>query len=125
MDRPRARFARSWAALSLALRVLAVVLGLQVSGLAHFVEDAVSAIATGHAEHEDPCPADGPCDDCPPGCPQCHCPNAMRSVAAAPAAPSVLLSETALSAAVAETSSAPLSPDLPGLFRPPQTALVA
>jgi hypothetical protein len=111
--------------LLVALRVLAVVLGLQLSGVAHFVEDAVAAIATGHAEHEDPCPADRPCDECPPGCPQCHCSNTMRSVAAAPAAPSVLLAETALSAAVAATSSAPLSPDLPGLFRPPQTALVA
>lgn len=108
-----------------ALRVLAVVLGLQLSGVAHFVEDAVAAVATGHAEHEDPCPADRPCDECPPGCPQCHCSNAMRSVVPPVGAPSLLLAETALSAAVAETSRAPLSPDLPGLFRPPQIALVA
>jgi hypothetical protein len=107
------------------LRVLAVLLGLQTSGVSHFVEDVVAAIATGHAEHEDPCPADGPCDECPPGCPQCHCSNAMRSVVPPTGAPSLLLAETALSAAGDVTDSAPLSPDLPGLFRPPQLSLVA
>jgi hypothetical protein len=107
------------------LRVLAVVLGLQLSGVSHFVEDAAAAIATGHAEHEDPCPADRPCEECPPGCPQCHCSNTMRSLVPPVGAPSLLLAETALSAAGDASSRAPLSPDLPGLFRPPQTALPA
>lgn len=117
------RSSRLWVSLFVALRVLVVLLGLHVSGVAHAVEDAVNLVVTGHAEHEEQCPADGPCDDCPPGCPQCHCPNAMRSVAPKAGAPFVLVAEAAIAPAVDAAMRVPLSPDLPGLFRPPQAAL--
>jgi hypothetical protein len=117
------RSSRIWVSLFVALRVLVVLLGLQVSGVVHAVEDGVSLAMAGHAEHEEQCPADGPCDDCPPGCPQCHCPNAMRSLAPKAGAPFVLVAEAASAAALDAAMRAPLSPDLPGLFRPPQADL--
>lgn len=100
-------------------RVLAVVLGLQVSGAGHAAADLVaSSHAAGEQEH---CPPDGPCDDCPSGCPNCHCPNFMRSVAA-PA--SDAFAARVLPALVSERllydARAPGDPALPSLFRPPR-----
>ena len=121
--RRRPAAARIWVRLLIAVRVLTVVLGLQVSGVAHAVEDAVNLVSSGHAAHEEQCPADGPCSDCPPGCPQCHCPNALRSIAPHASLPLAFLLEGSKAAAPCADVSAPLSPDLPGLFRPPQAAL--
>jgi hypothetical protein len=104
------------------LRVLAVVLGLQVSGAAHFVEDAVALVTAGHTEHDEQCPADGPCDDCPPGCAQCHCSNALRSAVPSSHSALVPLLEVSKTAACGAVERPPLSPDLPSLFRPPQFA---
>ena len=101
------------------LRVLAVVLGLQLSGVGHFATELVESIVSEQVHHES-CPADGPCDDCPPGCPQCHCSNALRSVVPEAAAPVVTVLETSDDVA-ALTSEKPLSPDLPLPFRPPRT----
>ena len=104
------------------VRVLVLVLGLQVSGVAHAAEDALSLVVAEQVEHEE-CPADGPCNDCPPGCAQCHCPNALRSVAPPASLPFVLVLATSKTTARGAKPGAPASPDLPGLFRPPQTAL--
>jgi hypothetical protein len=110
--------------LLIATRVLAVVLGLQVSGAAHALEDALSLVVAEQVEHEE-CPADGPCNDCPPGCAQCHCPNSLRSIAPQASPQLTLVFEASKAAASAPRSGAPLSPDLPGLFRPPQAVLAA
>jgi hypothetical protein len=106
-------------------RLLCVVLGLQLSGVAHVAEDALSFVVAGHAEHDEQCPADGPCNDCPPGCPQCHCPNALRSVA--PQATTDLLPAFQVSTALALVGGeqAPPAPVLPAPFRPPQAAPVS
>jgi hypothetical protein len=103
------------------LRVLAVVLGLQLSGVGHFATELVEAVVSDEVHHET-CPADGPCDDCPPGCPQCHCSNGLRSVApdAAPALASVL--ETSDDGVHASSRDEPPAPELPLPFRPPRTA---
>lgn len=106
------------------VRVLALVLGLQVSGAAHFAADVVALVSVEHAEHEQ-CGADGPCDDCPPGCPQCHCPNALRSVAP-PASEAITFAfDVSVVAGHAPSERAPMPPELPGLFRPPQAGLVS
>jgi hypothetical protein len=101
------------------LRVLAVVLGMQLSGVGHFATELVESIVADEVHHES-CPADGPCDDCPPGCPQCHCSNGLRSVPpdAAPALASIL--ETSGDGVRASSREKPPSPELPLPFRPPR-----
>lgn len=106
------------------VRVLALVLGLQLTNAAHLVEDVVALVTAEHAEHEQ-CPADKPCDDCPAGCPQCHCGSGPRSVAPTGAEPFALAFDVSVPAAHAPTEQAPLAPELPGLLRPPKTALVS
>jgi hypothetical protein len=67
-----ARRARLRWALALLLRIVAVVLTVQTSGLAHVAADLASAACGETAEHED-CTREGDDDRCPPGCPNCHC----------------------------------------------------
>src|SRR4029079_7659199 len=71
--RPVTRFAVT---VLTALRVLALILGLQLSGAAHAATEAIELIASADVKHADACPPDGPCNDCPPSCPNCHCSNA-------------------------------------------------
>jgi hypothetical protein len=104
--------------------VLSLVLGLQLSGAAHLVEDVEALVSAEHGQHEQ-CPADGPCNDCPPGCPQCHCPNALRSVAPPATEMSALAFDASVPAPRAPSEQAPIAPELPGLFRPPQAVLVS
>src|SRR5690349_18375369 len=102
------------------LRVLAVVLGLQLSGAVHFATEVVEAVVDAGAHHET-CPADGPCDDCPPGCPQCHCSNGFRSVPPEAAFPLVRVLETSSDGVPAVSREKPASPELPLPFRPPRS----
>jgi hypothetical protein len=104
------------------LRVLALVLGVQLSGVAHFAAEAVEAAFAEEAHHET-CPPDGPCDDCPPGCPQCHCSNGLRSVAPDAASPVASVLETAAGGVLAPSREKPPAPELPLPFRPPRVAL--
>jgi hypothetical protein len=101
------------------LRVLAVVLGLQLSGVGHFATELVESVVSEEVHHES-CPADGPCDDCPPGCPQCHCANGLRSVVPDASSPAVTVLESSDDVA-ALASEKPPSPDLPLPFRPPRS----
>jgi hypothetical protein len=103
------------------LRVLALVLGVQLSGVAHFATEVVEAVASEGAHHET-CPPDRPCDDCPPGCPQCHCSNGLRSVAPDAASPVASVLEASADGAPAFTRDKPPSPELPLPFRPPRSA---
>jgi hypothetical protein len=121
-----ARLSRPLAVLLAALRVVALLLGLQLSGTAHAVTDAVASIVLHHATHEDACPADGsPCDDCPPSCPNCHCSNAP--VAMPPLElPSPHLFAAGGEAVIGLTSAdAPPRPELPLPFRPPRNVVRA
>jgi hypothetical protein len=124
--------ARRWASLLVLLRVVALAVGVQLSGLAPALEELVCA-AKEAVEQGAACPcnepcssdelhsSDEPCIDCPQGCPKCHCPNGLRSVAPepfaalAPAFPALALG------LLDEASQAPPGPDLPSLFRPPRT----
>jgi hypothetical protein len=101
------------------IRVLAVVLGMQLSGVGHFATELAEAVVSAEVHHES-CPANGPCDDCPPGCPQCHCSNGLRSVApeASPPVAGVLVTAGGVAAFTPEK---PPSPELPLPFRPPCT----
>jgi hypothetical protein len=106
------------------VRVLALVLGLQLTNGAHLVEDVVALVTAEHAEHEQ-CPADKPCDDCPAGCPQCHCGGGLRSVAPPAAEALTIAFDVSVPAAHAPSEQAPIAPELPGLLRPPKIALVS
>jgi hypothetical protein len=104
-------------------RVLALVLGVQLSGVAHVAADVVSVVVSGRDEHAEHCPADGPCNDCPQGCPNCHCQNGVRAVAPQLTAPVVLTLPTVALATLETNAQVPLGPVLPSLFRPPRTGL--
>lgn len=112
---------RAAVALLALLRVLALVLGVQLSGVAHFATEVVEAVADASVHHET-CPADGPCDDCPPGCPQCHCSNGLRSVAPELASSVASVLETSGPATPTFERQKPPVPDLPLPFRPPRNA---
>jgi len=120
----RSRLIRAWTPLLVFTRVFALVLGLQFTGAAHLAVDVVSLVVDGHAEHEEQCPADRPCDDCPPGCPNCHCPNTLRSVPPESSTLSALPLAAPDRMTLRDDSTAPSGPDLPSLFRPPRIQTV-
>ena len=123
VSRRRSRASRFWLSLLTLGRVLALVLGVQLSGVAHVAADVASIAVSGRDEHGEQCPADGPCNDCPPGCPNCHCQNGLRAVAPQPTAPVVLTLSTVTLVRLEAKAQFPLGPVLPSLFRPPRTGL--
>jgi len=102
------------------VRVLALVLGVQLSGASHVAADVMSLV-TGTAQHDEQCPLNGPCDDCPSGCPNCHCPNALGSVAPLSGLPVVAALPSVVVATFWIENQAPSGPELPLPFRPPRT----
>jgi hypothetical protein len=78
---PKPRVVALGATILVALRVFAVLLGLELAGVGHAVVDLVECVAAEAGEAHEQCPPDGACDDCPPGCPSCHCANRVTSVA--------------------------------------------
>lgn len=110
-----------WARLTLFLRVLALLLGVQLGGIGHAAADALHETGVIQVEEHEECPLDRACDDCPPGCPQCHCSNRVPSVAPLP---SVIVASAFPSADVTfvlTENAAPPRPVLPSLYRPPRT----
>jgi hypothetical protein len=110
------------ARLSLLLRVLAMLLGVQLAGVGHAAADALHVTGIIAQEEHEECPPDRACDDCPPGCPQCHCSNRVPSVA--PLVSFVVanaLPGADVSFAPTESASPP-RPELPSLYRPPRTS---
>jgi hypothetical protein len=103
------------------VRVLALVLGLQISGTGHLAADALSLAVPSIASHEEErCPPDGACNDCPAGCPQCHCPNAIGSIVPRADVLEALVFAVSKSPALRIEAQAPPSPVLPLPFRPPR-----
>ena len=112
--------------LTAAFRVLALFLGIELSGAAHAMKDVVTHVVLGVTTHDDACPADGsPCDDCPPSCPNCHCSNAPVAMPpVAPPSPTLQAVGAFLTVSFA-SSPAPPRPELPLPFRPPRSSRVA
>jgi hypothetical protein len=104
------------------LRMLALIVGLQVTGAGDAAVHAVSLMLPTASAHEDECPLEGPCQDCPPGCPNCHCTNALTSVIPDVGVPSVALPVTASASSELLAEREPLVPDRSSLFRPPRLA---
>ena len=104
-------------------RVLALVLGLELAGVAHLADDLVSVVVSGVVPHDEQCPADRPCDDCPPGCPNCHCQNGLPSLVPRLGSPMVLTLPVVAIVAFEAGARGPLGPELSSLFRPPRAEL--
>jgi hypothetical protein len=113
---------RVGARLLLLLRVLALIVGLQVTGAGDAAVHAVSLVLPAASAHEDECPLEGPCRDCPPGCPNCHCTNALTSVIPQVGVPSVVLPAAVSASKERLAEREPLVPDRSSLFRPPRPA---
>jgi hypothetical protein len=111
-----------WARLSLLLRVLAVLLGVQLGGIGHAAADALHETGIIVVEEHEECPLDRACDDCPPGCPQCHCSNRVPSVAPLDAFVLVSALPRADVTFAPTESRSPPRPELPSLYRPPRTS---
>ncbi len=70
---PRGHVARRlFRAFALFVRVLAVLLAMQLSGVAHAVHDVVELVVEAGASIENPDCDDSRDSDCPPGSPSCH-----------------------------------------------------
>jgi hypothetical protein len=112
-DRGARRLVR---AASLWLRVLAVCLGLHLSGLVHFAID-MWLEGEAAAEHFSDCSEDD--EDCPPGCTSCHCVHGTAALPAAPMGPLTLLPAFEVAWAPYQAGTPPsLAP--PGVYRPPR-----
>lgn len=117
----RTRRLRVWSRLLVVLRLLAVVLSLQLSGIGEPLTELVCAVACDvPCHHDDESSQDAPCNDCPPGCPSCHCANALVSIVPAPSAALLEAQLLAQPIQLQFSEQAPCSPELSGLFRPPQ-----
>ena len=77
---------RSWAgACLLVLRMLALLMVVELSGLAHLTLDAFELVgAVDHHQDQDDCEDEEAGHDCPPGCLNCHCAHAAALVVAGP-----------------------------------------
>ena len=118
----RVRLGRSLAFFLFFLRALALVAGLQVSGLAHAAGDAVAEIMVGDHPDDDDDHESDPNHECPPGCPTCH--HVHFSGASLP--PSVMARVDWARLADGEVTGgfyaadAPAGPALPPVYRPPR-----
>lgn len=104
-----------------ALRVLALVLAVQLGGVAEPLMDTVCALTCDTpCHHDDESPLDRPCDDCPPGCPSCHCGNALTSIVPQLTAAEVAALPLEQADSPRFFEQAPPVPDSSPPFRPPQ-----
>ena len=124
--RERWRRSRRWPprtlarVLTLFVRILAVILTVQTSGVAHGAVDLAAAALGQTVEHED-CTADGDEDKCPPGCPSCHCSHGAASLIP-PGAVDVHVPHPAdgISWSQRRATQTPPAPLLSTVYRPPK-----
>jgi len=107
------------------LRILAAVLLLQLSGIAHAAVDTWDALAAETQPCSDGCENDHSGRECPPGCPKCHCSHVAPAVLQERAGELVALptSDGAATLAPAEASSPSRGQPL-FVFRPPKSPLL-
>ena len=101
------------------LKVLAVLLALQLSGVAHFAMDVlVHFDCSAECDHERS--TDDDRRECPPGCPTCHaCAHAQAGYV--PRTPRlVVMPILRVPAPELAEDHAPPSRELPSVFRPPR-----
>jgi hypothetical protein len=108
---------------ALVLRVCALFLFAELSGVPHALIDVVEACGGSELHAQEDCGDEEAGHECPPGCPNCHCFHA------AAAAPALLRMETELVPLLRRTRHAgfvpyvgkvPPSADLDALYRPPR-----
>jgi len=104
----------------LALRVLAVVVSVQVSGAGILVAELACVDDAGDGCCTD-CPLEKDGKECPPGCPNCHCSHG--GIALAPAFESVTTQVVEIDERVLQRpyeAGVPHAPKLPSVYRPPR-----
>lgn len=106
--------------LILLLRVVAIVLSVQTSGVAHVGADLAGSVFGYVVEHED-CSRETD-EKCPPGCPNCHC--AHGGASALPPVATVLhvprLRGDSSWSSRPHATTAPPAPPLSSVYRPPK-----
>ena len=106
-----------------ALRIFAVVLLLQLSGIAHAAVDTWDSLANQSLHCSDGCENDDRGQECPPGCPKCHCFHVSPVVLQERAAEIVALpTSDGTCTLVPNEASAPSSGEPLFVFRPPKLA---
>jgi hypothetical protein len=106
--------------LACAFRMLILLLALQLSGTAAVAVEAGFAVLD-RVDCCNECPLESSGKECPPGCPNCHCVHGQ--IALLPASPPELelrLRSGAEAMPEPLEASAPHSPFLPSLYRPPR-----
>lgn len=117
------RCARLWPLWYQTLRVLAAVLLLQLSGIAHAAIDTWDSLADESQQCSDGCENDDNGRECPPGCPKCHCSHVSPAVLQERAGEVVALPTPDGTATLApHEASAPRSGEPLFVFRPPKFA---
>ena len=76
-DRAVSRAGLAWLLL---LRVFALFVASELSGLAHTGTDVYESFAGHEQHHEADCEEEEAGHECPPGCPNCHCAHASHAV---------------------------------------------
>jgi len=117
--RERAKWRRVSRAAIVLAQSLALVLGLQLSGIAHQLADAVMDTFGAH-EDEAPCDAGDDDRDCPPGCPACHACAHAQSFLAPRAGETVLPPLLVVTAPPLDDVRAPTSMPPSNVYRPPR-----
>jgi len=107
----------------LVIRTLALLISVEVSGLAGFAAELVALNTDGAAD----CCSDGPLEkggkECPPGCPNCHCSHGGLALPPAAATEFADAFDPAASVATGPTNAnAPHAPILASVYRPPRSA---
>ena len=126
--RAEARVRRStllWPLWYKTLRILAAVLLLQLSGIAHAAVDTWDSLAHKSQQCSDGCENDDSGRECPPGCPKCHCSHVSPAVLQERAGEVIALPTCdGTSTLVPHEASAPSSGQPLFVFRPPKFALL-
>jgi len=110
--------------LALVVRALVLLVSLELSGLTGVAAAMIAIDAEGTGDCCSDCPLEKSGKECPPGCPACHCSHGATALPPLVAAPSVDAFVRNVSVPhLLSTQSAPRTPNLPGVYRPPRFAL--
>jgi hypothetical protein len=105
-----------------ATRLVALLAGVQISGIANIADDLLVATGLMSARADD-CSGDDHDAECPPGCPQCHCFHCGMSSLPVFAANDLPTPKAQQSAFWLMSDEAPRGPVLPSVYRPPRSGL--
>lgn len=110
---------RTIARLQALLRLVAVALCLQISGMTHGLVDVLVSMDV-VAAHADDCDDEGP-GDCPPGCPTCHCTHYAGALPPPVRGPLLKMADVGEVLEVCREARPPFEHHPRSVFRPPRS----